>query len=678
MTDNQDGAATLNQNSFSMAEHLIGDSCGNWNCVMCTFSNSPSARACSMCNTKRAVVPTAPPPVFSVIKQANPDVETNAFGGPKVFDIDKALDEIDGPSGDDEKGPNNNAETIGDISKDTNNKDAVKKEPDASNTNKSEKDANKKNPGATNLSKGKMPVAPGKRYVKGKGPNNTEKDTKNDEAKSKNSETDKKRSPVKHKADDREEEGMELDLQWVCPKCSSLNQEYFQNCVICNTEKNKDVLEFVQDYWSDKRTKVNTDDDKTTKVAGSKNIKKDDGKEQKGKTTSKTTEEWTCKRCTLKNPSSAQKCSVCETPRTSNIPSADSIPTDIDYSKFVPSPTSPSAQRGKPDGSSFLSVEEDDRKNPSSGKTVPKSEEKPSVDKVMDTWKCSKCSYSKNPLKTENCIVCVAGRKPKENRSQNQNNGSSKTGKLPVIRDEKSDKGKKSPIISPVHNRSGSKEISANKTPKNGKPSSESKEKEMRNQLFWNCPNCSFQNSNAIQSCHVCHTSRKALSVENKHKWICSKCTLLNNNEAVKCSACGNQKGKFNVEKKQKEEAMIVDPHLEPQPSTSKTRSPTASPKPGHISPLKTNGDPAARCSICTYINPHTSGPCQMCGSALTSQQQDTIVSPGTIRPKHSLQRQQSSLMIELRQVEENEALELWQHITLFCKKVLYFFYILE
>ena len=620
-----------------MSNKFNGDLGGTWNCAMCTFANEPGARSCSICDTKRHP-PDGTPPVFSLAKKESSGSEPASFGGPKVFDIDKALDELDG-QGDEET--------------------TEKKVPSDGKVKPADKDIDKKQDGASGSNKplekqsgkGKQPAGGGKGFVKGK-VDLVKKDTDTDKGKvTHTNETDSKRSPVKHKVGDRKEEEMELDLQWVCPKCSSLNQEYFQNCIICHTEKNNDVLEFVQDYWSDKRTKMNHPDVHIVPKTDGTKVNKTDGKrsDDKKPKTSKNAEDWSCKRCTLKNPISNNKCSVCEAPRVSNIPSADSIPNAIDYSKFPPSPTSPSgAHRGVPDGNSLP-------------------EKEGTQAKPNDAWKCSKCNFAKNSPKTEKCTACGEDRRSMKNsKAPDQSNGVSKTGKLPLIKTDKT--GKKSPGVSPVHIAPARKEVTPNQNQRNKKASADTKEKDIRSQLFWNCPKCSFQNSNAIQSCHVCGTSKKALSVENKHKWVCSKCTLINSNDATKCSACGNQKGEVNVDKLRIDEPMTTD--HEPKPSTSGAKSPTHRTNPGHTTPLKTTGNPASKCSVCTYINPETSGPCKMCGTSLINHHQDKVVSPGTIRPTHTLQRQQSSLMLELRQVEENEAIELWQHITMFCKQV--------
>jgi hypothetical protein len=68
-------------------------------------------------------------------------------------------------------------------------------------------------------------------------------------------------------------------------------------------------------------------------------------------------------------------------------------------------------------------------------------------------------------------------------------------------------------------------------------------------------------------------------------------------------------------------------------------------------------------CSQCTYRNPLKMADCQMCGSNKSHRKN---FDPSLI----TLQRQPSSLMEDIRKIEENEAVELWQHITLFCRQV--------
>lgn len=65
-------------------------------------------------------------------------------------------------------------------------------------------------------------------------------------------------------------------------------------------------------------------------------------------------------------------------------------------------------------------------------------------------------------------------------------------------------------------------------------------------------------------------------------------------------------------------------------------------------------------CNECTYKNSLNKTRCKVCGTAtLSKSQQDS--------PSMSLQRQQSTLMDDIRKTEESDAMELWQHITFFC-----------
>ncbi|OWF52867.1 calpain-D-like [Mizuhopecten yessoensis] len=65
-------------------------------------------------------------------------------------------------------------------------------------------------------------------------------------------------------------------------------------------------------------------------------------------------------------------------------------------------------------------------------------------------------------------------------------------------------------------------------------------------------------------------------------------------------------------------------------------------------------------CSECTYRNSLNKTHCKVCGT-LHMKKKDF--------PGMSLQRQQSTLMYDIRKTEENDAMELWQHITFFCRQ---------
>ncbi|XP_069129465.1 calpain-15-like [Argopecten irradians] len=65
-------------------------------------------------------------------------------------------------------------------------------------------------------------------------------------------------------------------------------------------------------------------------------------------------------------------------------------------------------------------------------------------------------------------------------------------------------------------------------------------------------------------------------------------------------------------------------------------------------------------CSECTYKNSLNKSNCKVCG---------TLHNKKKASPSMSLQRQQSTLMDDIRKTEESDAMELWQHITFFCRQ---------
>jgi hypothetical protein len=74
------------------------------------------------------------------------------------------------------------------------------------------------------------------------------------------------------------------------------------------------------------------------------------------------------------------------------------------------------------------------------------------------------------------------------------------------------------------------------------------------------------------------------------------------------------------------------------------------------------------KCSACTFNNHANLVQCMMCGTMKISE------GPGPLPSVGAISKQHSTLMEDIRKVEENESLELWQHITLFCKQVIFFY----
>lgn len=79
------------------------------------------------------------------------------------------------------------------------------------------------------------------------------------------------------------------------------------------------------------------------------------------------------------------------------------------------------------------------------------------------------------------------------------------------------------------------------------------------------------------------------------------------------------------------------------------------------------------QCKLCTYENKSTNKTCEMCQSSKTlseaSGDRPRLVEAGN--STLTMQRQESVVMENLRQLEEREALEKWERIVRYCKEVI-------
>lgn len=716
----------------------------NWICQVCTFINSLSLNACEMCGTQAPEIPDHLPKVFKTSENTNnniPKVFKNFEPGasspevpPKVFkssvnDANQTagLDTVDGALQNNKPGNgkpgNGTSKTNGDKNEMIVNKRPVKA---GGNTDVKKKEGN----GNT---KAKSKDIVGTKVTKSKDSNDDKLKKVNKAAAQNKSELPRVvKTSGKHKANESPS-SMEEEFKWVCPNtlCNFHNEQFFDSCLCCHTEKTANVI-FIKDEMSEKRIKPNepsaTGEDKIDGKSNGigerpKNEKKSDtgAEEKSNKKTGKEKDEWTCKRCTLKNSETASKCSVCEAPKSSNIPSPESIPTDIDYSRYPPSTSPVSPNKDKTDRRNIVNG-----KNKAIGGARPKEikdsngETKADID--VEEWKCDKCTFSCNPLFDEKCSKCGKGVRPikfkKKLTGMVNGNGKSDSKEPPKVPDRpkqnskdtrpSNDTGDKKPA---VPNRAPVKKTGAK--PSEGKiikhsaqtnasgaqkPSADKKEKQVRESRFWKCSKCTYENPNAVPVCKMCHLT-KTIKLKDG-EWACSTCTLINKGLNPICSACGTKKpintDTKSTEKEEKGNKKSVDSEQDKdgdkgekmeKESASETekkevievdapseteKNKKVLKKAGSKQPTpNTNQMSGIQCSVCTYLNPTTTGPCKMCACDLTFGKDERVESlRGTMRLKHSLQRQQSSSFMELRDIEDHEALELWQHIRLFCKQV--------
>ncbi|KAL4230896.1 Calpain-15 [Mactra antiquata] len=727
----------------------------NWACNVCTFINSRSLLACDVCNTKRPNndedeckifklnktgsysdenVPnvfknfkperdsTSPvPQVFKTDKFVKPDfMEIESKDLPKVFkntengNLPKNGLEHDGDAGDAKIVATSNVAKTDNIVK--------KKVPDS--TKEGSKDANGKPVRKTTPVKKVVPKPTNTSASGSRVSNNHE--TNNDKLKKVSKQVPAtsqgklprvpKKSPTESKSDVKSEISSPV-IKWICPSssCKTANDQYFDSCICCHTEKTADVITIEQKIDNEPKD--------------SNNSKVDENKSDKPKTTdasisvdsdtksSDSDSFWSCSKCTLQNSLTLIKCSVCEAPRQPKIPTPESIPIDLDYSKYPPSttPTSPNTDKT--------------RFNMAGGITKPKTtsavNNNSKINGKPQTWRCNKCSSPNNPINDEKCPICLMGVRPAEMKpSNNKTNrkdapkAGQNSAKVPKLSSEGSKKpaipgrvpaDKKPPQqkVAPITKQSTSKiSDTDNDTAVDKKDTKE------RESSFWGCAMCTYQNPKTDKACKMCHT----LKTTESDAWTCSTCTLVNTGKNSACAACqtkrihsdvamqprndsktdktdvskddskDDQKKATNGEKTGKHDAagvIEIDAPHEVAKFKKKSDVPVQTKKQtGKVEPSTSaagTSDSASsgfNCSVCTYLNSVSSGPCKVCGYDLKSGGADDRIESfrGTIRLKHSLQRQQSSSFIELRDIEDSEARELWEHIRLFCRQEKYKF----
>ncbi|XP_076684671.1 calpain-D isoform X2 [Andrena cerasifolii] len=174
--------------------------------------------------------------------------------------------------------------------------------------------------------------------------------------------------------------------------------------------------------------------------------------------------------------------------------------------------------------------------------------------------------------------------------------------------------------------------------------------------------------------------------------WTCKKCTLLNAASRTTCEACGGSKLRSIMHLEDatlrkdvpRENRVFGSRSPSPRLCTTPVNSKVVTPR--HRNSVRRNGssvgdkrhsrvkDPTHgqwQCKLCTYENKSTNGICEMCQISKTLSQlsgdRPRIIESGT--STLTIQRQESVVMENLRQIEEREALEKWERIVRYCKE---------
>lgn len=485
------------------------------------------------------------------------------------------------------------------------------------------------------------------------------------------------------------------EFKWICPSltCKTENDQFMDMCICCHTERTGDVVLVRQTSkngidLTDKARKTKEDTSIGT-TNNSETNKPSNAFDVEYK--SEDDVHWSCSKCTLQNASTTHKCIVCEAPRQPKIPSPESIPIDLDYSKYPPSttPTSPSLE--KPPkynvaGSSSRSKTSDHAKK-------------------TPIWRCKECTTPTNKANDEKCTICGKGVRPswmKGVNSQDKMNQKDlpkvpqKPAKVPRLSGEQ-----KKPVLKgrvPLKNKPLKQRVEPVPKPAAGKGSTvaENKETKASEGISWRCSVCTLENPNSESVCKACDNEIRAKPDE----WTCHTCTLLNSANETVCKVCNTKRldpsiktdPKIQDEKlsddstcvQNKKDEIIEDikrdsPEVieidSPREMVKfKKRSYEAQVTKAVAAKLEKENSISGTfsCSVCTFLNSSMTGSCKMCGFDMQKSLQDDRIESfqGTIRLKHSLKRQQSSSFMELRDIEDSEAKELWEHIKLFCRQV--------
>ncbi|XP_014217119.1 calpain-D-like [Copidosoma floridanum] len=333
-------------------------------------------------------------------------------------------------------------------------------------------------------------------------------------------------------------------------------------------------------------------------------------------------------------------------------------------------------------------------------------------------WTCRKCSYAYNPPWSSGCDICSSSRSPPSlaqpslitlTDSPNKNGSSTRNhlqSPIAISRDSVR-------YIPRATLATAESDLEDQVDPPT--PGSTSSTSLTSTTALWTCKKCTLVNPLSRSTCEACGGSKlRSVSchledptLRKGESWVCPSCTLRNPLSAPVCNACKNSSDLLELPR----DSRITPNHHQqvgqrsPSPRlASAVTAPVASPMqkivtPRHRNSVRKNGSAGSatgassavsitekkhsknkdsnnaqvwQCKLCTYENKSSSVNCEMCQSSKSLSQMvgdrprlhhEPITS--TLR----IQRQESVVMENLRQIEEREALEKWERIVRYCKE---------
>ncbi|XP_003707112.1 calpain-D [Megachile rotundata] len=300
----------------------------------------------------------------------------------------------------------------------------------------------------------------------------------------------------------------------------------------------------------------------------------------------------------------------------------------------------------------------------------------PNISSLKRMWTCRKCSYAYNPAWTAGCDICESSRSPPSLTQPSL---------ITVTKDETScSLHTQSPI---VVSRDSVRYI-PQKTATLATAESDLDDQIDPPSPNWTCKKCTLLNAASRSTCEACGGSKlksimhlEDATLRKGESWVCPSCTLRNPLSAQTCNACKTLADFLDVPKDSRFfGSRSPSPRLCSTPINSKVVTPR------HKNSVRRNGSSIGdkrhsrikdsthgqwQCKMCTYENKTTNGICEMCQISKNVSQligeRPRIIESGT--STLTIQRQESVVMENLRQLEEREALEKWERIVQYCKE---------